>query len=482
MLHPDKNSLKVALSSFIRDYYSLPSEAQSQIAILGFLLARHGLFDRDYYLGRYEDVLASGINPDEHYAEFGYKEYREPGAWLEEAFSPRVKSLVKASGNVVEIMKRALFYILGRETDTPQLDIIRQGSWQALYDLPLYVHWSITAKCNYHCSYCSYFFSKAGLAIPDPGLADLLCAVDKLAAMQRPAYEFVLLGGEPTVSPHLPRLIAYMDEILGDRLKQIVLVSNGSRGPEYFNQFAPIGKRIYFQIMNSIHLETHTPEKIYNLIQRLDPDLELNLLLMAHPEKLDLVREIYSELCVLRNSLPFHLVIHPLYQLPEFTTPDPRYPEDFFSWRDEAQREFDQINVLAKARWNRTRTPFAELFWEIYDGLRSSLISSKDRISDSMRQLLNFKNMQCVSGAHLLRIEEDGNLLGTTCGLGNIGLNIYKDELEEDKLMQLIACPKNFCACSDNDLLPKFADKAEATRFLEMVKQKQRYLKKSRSS
>ena len=43
------------------------------------LIAESGLFDRDWYLAEYPDVASSGIAPDRHFLEFGWREGRDPG-------------------------------------------------------------------------------------------------------------------------------------------------------------------------------------------------------------------------------------------------------------------------------------------------------------------------------------------------------------------------------------------------------------------
>ena len=41
-----------------------------------------GEFDRDFYLGRYPDVAAAGIDPLQHYMQYGWKERRDPAAFF----------------------------------------------------------------------------------------------------------------------------------------------------------------------------------------------------------------------------------------------------------------------------------------------------------------------------------------------------------------------------------------------------------------
>jgi len=45
-----------------------------------------GLFDAGWYVGRYPDIAAAGIEPVEHYAQFGQTEARAPNAYFDEAF------------------------------------------------------------------------------------------------------------------------------------------------------------------------------------------------------------------------------------------------------------------------------------------------------------------------------------------------------------------------------------------------------------
>ena len=42
-----------------------------------------GTFDRDYYLRQYPDVLASGLEPIDHYLKYGAKERRNPNAMFD---------------------------------------------------------------------------------------------------------------------------------------------------------------------------------------------------------------------------------------------------------------------------------------------------------------------------------------------------------------------------------------------------------------
>src|SRR5262249_21140715 len=69
---------------------------------------------------------------------------------------------------------------------------------------PLVAHWAVTYRCNLHCPFC---YSESGPhRHPGPGRQTRLLLVERLAAWG--VLEVALGGGEPTVLPDLPELLA----------------------------------------------------------------------------------------------------------------------------------------------------------------------------------------------------------------------------------------------------------------------------------
>lgn len=64
---------------------------------LEFLRAS-GWFDADWYLARYPDVLAAGVDPLAHFDAFGWKEARDPGPRFDTAWYLRANPDVAAAG------------------------------------------------------------------------------------------------------------------------------------------------------------------------------------------------------------------------------------------------------------------------------------------------------------------------------------------------------------------------------------------------
>jgi hypothetical protein len=70
------------------------------------LLARSTLFDADWYLSRYPDVAVRGLDPIQHYLEFGWREGRDPGP----SFS--TKGYLKANKDVAQLGINPLIHYL----------------------------------------------------------------------------------------------------------------------------------------------------------------------------------------------------------------------------------------------------------------------------------------------------------------------------------------------------------------------------------
>jgi hypothetical protein len=87
------------------------------------LLASSSFFDAEWYLARYPDVAASGVDPVRHYLEFGWREGRNPSP----LFS--TKDYLKANKDVAEQDINPLFHYLeygqveGRTAPSARKDI-----------------------------------------------------------------------------------------------------------------------------------------------------------------------------------------------------------------------------------------------------------------------------------------------------------------------------------------------------------------------
>lgn len=149
------------------------------------------------------------------------------------------------------------------EPGTPANDFkdnIKIFSVRTNYEMPKQVLWDISRRCNYDCSYCwpgvhnttdehkSYQLLKQA--------ADRI--IDKWAAGGKVHWYFG--GGEPTLNPAFEQLVDY----LTSRDQWVMLVSNGSQGPAYWNKNADNYNTLVF----SAHFEFMKPSLfIKNAVQ-----------------------------------------------------------------------------------------------------------------------------------------------------------------------------------------------------------------------
>lgn len=455
-------------------------EGALDYAAIGELLAKRGFMDRDYYKARYPDLATRNMEPAYHYAKYGFREWRAPAEWLERTIQlipVETACECESPGHFIEILLERALSASWRDGSPAPFRIIRQGAYESLYDLPLHVQWSLTHMCNYRCSYCNYGARGAVDRLQFHPFHKMVNAVENLAALNRPSYEFAILGGEPTIYPHMPELLYHIDSRLAGRVSRITVVTNGSRDPEYFNQFAELARRVYLQIMLSIHTEQVNPRHLYRLAREIDPAIELNYLLMLNPAKLEFCQEIYSALCELRREKAFELTLQTVYEGPEFVKPDSRYPPGIEEWQNTRQQMFNEIARKSSAQAECQRPPSFSPFWEVEQSGRTACYSRCSRAVNFQKGWLNLRDIYCVTGAHILSIHADGSLWRSACNLPPLRLNAYdRDCFKNADFMEIARCPHEACVCSDNDVAMKFADYAEAERFLEAAKRRQERL------
>ena len=119
------------------------------------------------------------------------------------------------------------------------------GQFLAGQSRPLMAVIEITNRCNMHCPLC---FSNSNHDSGDVPLAEIQRRMEQLLAITGTPVNLQLSGGEPTLHPDLPRIIA-LARNLGFR--NLELISNGikiSRNPDYLSELKAQGlKSVYLQ-------------------------------------------------------------------------------------------------------------------------------------------------------------------------------------------------------------------------------------------
>ena len=181
------------------------------------------------------------------------------------------------------------------------MNILRQSCRQITDNNELLVDWSLLEACNWRCSYC--FADRNEVSKFIPSLKELKCAADNLAALNKSRYHLYLIGGEITMMPHFVPFIEYLDEVFGDKL-ELMLVSNGYRPWQYFEQLATLTKN-KIKISISIHSEFAKIEHLAGIVEHISDKAILAFGLIYHLAKKDYVHEIFSYLAEMKKNYRF---------------------------------------------------------------------------------------------------------------------------------------------------------------------------------
>lgn len=116
----------------------------------------------------------------------------------------------------------------------------------------LFLVWEITSKCNYNCSYCSYYTNGVYNtdSISDEKLISISNLVMKKLESVPPHTRIELLGGEPSTHPKFVEIIKQMYE--NKNIDSISLYTNFSK-IKIWEELEPYKDKLIINI--SIHLE-----------------------------------------------------------------------------------------------------------------------------------------------------------------------------------------------------------------------------------
>lgn len=354
--------------------------------------------------------------------------------------------------------------------------VIRQGSPECFKGMPLRVSWDVTSHCNFRCSYCYY----AGKEYKKDfcTLEQAETAIRHLASANRPSYQVNLLGGEPTTHPHLAEIITLLHQYLGDRLKVLEIISNGSFGEDKMEAVLNAGGGIRLKLNISVHLEYMNVERVVELVKRYSLRTHLKISLMFHPKWIDKAMAVADALCDLRRDYPFGMSVDMLNSPPDFDRFDSRYTEEHFNVAKKIRERFGKANSEGpKMPENRQEV----LGWKfLVERNVNGSIEIHEQISPSkLNEMMGnaFTDMVCCAGTSVAWIRVDGSVKGMICGLDRPVCNIFEENpfLRED-WMHGVVCSKAMCGCNVNYRIPKFRSPADAKKFIEKKKIEQKKL------
>lgn len=360
------------------------------------------------------------------------------------------------------------------------MKIIKTGATECFDDLPIEINWAPTSKCNYRCSYC-FIYGKGKTPppqLPFSTLDQLKIAVDNIASLNRPFYNVVFSGGEPTIHPHIFDLVSMLYDSLGQRLNHILIITNGSRNKNLYDKVADISKSVSISLNISIHTDHVEIPHILELIENLSSNVIMNFTIMFNPDKRELVRDIYETMLEYRKKFYFNIGVA---MIRDGDRVDPRYIPKDFEW----QKEFNEritallksVNVLPTQRKASYR-PF-NIFTDVNDNGEQKTLKKVNYSFKYTNGLINFKGMHCMAYASLLHISSDGSFNGMVCSDDRAIGNIFeKNSIMKfrEKLIRPIRCTRAICGCSSNYIIPKFASEEEAKKYVAFAQKRQSQL------
>ena len=364
------------------------------------------------------------------------------------------------------------------------MKILRSGGQECFHDLPLLVSWYLTGRCNYRCSYCFIY----GEGRPSPTitpfstLEQIKTAANNVASLNRPLYMLQLIGGEPTIHPHIADIISTFHEKLGERLDSVQIVTNGSRNADFYEKISELAKVINFQLNISLHTDHVEMPHILGLMENLSKHVNFRFHLMLNPAKRERVREIYDAMCEYRKKFFFTMNIDILREPPKYDSIDSRHTPEDFEWQKSATKQFNDLAKSSDCKPPIKKvTPYTytysnPIIHDIYQDGKVKTVLAGNRSVELAEGLANFKDMYCIANSNVLRINADGRFHGMICQADPYIGNIFEENVFstlQDKLIHAIKCPYKNCGCIGNHIIPKFASEEDSDNYISFAKNKQ---------
>ncbi|MFW5983495.1 MAG: glycosyltransferase, partial [bacterium] len=251
--------------------------------------------------------------------------------------------------------------------------------------------------------------------------------------------DIALTGGEPTIHPSYLDFIQYILQKNPESrvMTQTNLSLKGGVYQKFYDRFKNSAVRLSFWA--SYHFEQANRETFLGNANILSQAFPVKIIVMAHPEHMHDVRQLYEYVSSLDNP---NLKIYVKLIRENFgAIPDKRYTQQDLDWLtnfwnsyegDTVEDFFDKVKVYMQSPTN--------------EGCETRNYTPDDLIN---KDLNNFKGMLCNAGIEALSIDQFGNMAPAVClrGAKIKKPNIFKDKDPLKHFQKPIRCPKNKCGC-----------------------------------
>ena len=328
--------------------------------------------------------------------------------------------------------------------------LIKQGSPYFFNHKAMIFHLAFTNICNQKCPYCTEGnFSENKIILDPTRKEDMIGAIDKIFDAYDETYElgFILVGGEPTMQDCF---VDVVNKIKTRKNAYMVLTTNFTQSVEYY-------RNLDIPLITSMHLEFHEPKDWFEKTLELR-DLILETRIMAHPKKMDKVKEAYelfnnaSE----KYSLSFSVErIDPVEiegKNGTTITYEPKYKQEDIDWIKNHLTVRRELPQSLKEKSGFMSDIFYGATWQYSDGTEKKLQFEENK----------FKGWYC--DRNFLFMYSDGRMIyGWSCESSTH--NLFKEDCFPKKEVGPLICNRDKCPMSFAMLAPKYKSLKDAPKY-----------------
>ncbi len=299
------------------------------------------------------------------------------------------------------------------------------------------INWLITRKCNYTCSYCSAYDNNTQFE----SFETIKQTIDQIQQLNKKQYSFSINGGEPTIYPRFIETLEYIFEVLGEN-STINTITNLSKSKAFYEKLI---NRLHIHRKNfvfdtSYHFEFANFEQFITNCKLLSENqFKVSVGIMAHPERMEEVKQLVNTLDKIKNSYLTYKVKNIRQKDQQI---DSRYSKQDLDWLQQFYNEVESKPIKV-----------------VFDN-QVKYYSAPQIVANNMH---HFKSMVCEAGVHNFSIDSDGTIDKAVCFRNKGGSkNIYKDS---DALSEIgstpVLCPHQSCGCLADIPIPKYTDNSQ---------------------
>jgi organic radical activating enzyme len=290
--------------------------------------------------------------------------------------------------------------------------------------------WNLMDVCNYKCTYCNMGYGNdesrpSSIFFKDDNIkTSWREVIKKLKEPELPDFVVSLLGGEPTLHPHILEIVSDLETI--DNCVAFDLITNASKPFSFFEKLSN-KKLTKLNLISSIHFEYATHKLLSKLLKiHSDTSLKLYPVIMLHDNK-----KYWPLIHDFLHTFSDQNIKYNVTFLENAYGYKPRYTREFYkSFSDYLPHGFMKA-LIARSIRACDSTP-GEKYQIITDNNTTHSIDIKDIYKNNIRR---FKGWKCTPKSWM--INTDGSIKNICTGKN---LSITNNECN-----QRITCPNDIC-------------------------------------